>query len=90
MCPVCRARFRSALQCPRCGADLEPLMRLAARAHALREEARRLAATGSYLQAQARVEEAQEMCATAEGNRLALLVRLLLELERPAHAPWAA
>jgi len=27
-CPVCQARFRRARVCSRCGADLEPLMRL--------------------------------------------------------------
>ena len=40
-CPTCRAPWRSVDTCARCGTDLLPLMRLAARAHALREEARR-------------------------------------------------
>lgn len=39
-CPACRAPWRAAVICPRCGADLGPLMRLAARAWALREAAR--------------------------------------------------
>ncbi|MEW6218849.1 MAG: hypothetical protein AB1634_04845 [Thermodesulfobacteriota bacterium] len=37
-CPACRARRQGAL-CPRCGADLTPLLRL-------EEEARRLEAAG--------------------------------------------
>ncbi len=39
-CPACRAPWRAEATCPRCGADLAPLMHLAARAWALRETAR--------------------------------------------------
>ena len=39
-CPTCRTPWRSIATCARCGTDLLPLMRLAARAHALRESAR--------------------------------------------------
>lgn len=39
-CPTCRAPWRGVATCARCGTDLLPLMRLAARAHALRESAR--------------------------------------------------
>ena len=39
-CPTCRAPWRGVATCARCGTDLLPLMRLATRAHALREEAR--------------------------------------------------
>jgi uncharacterized membrane-anchored protein len=39
-CPACRATWRGAVTCPRCGADLGPLMRVAARAWSLREAAR--------------------------------------------------
>lgn len=39
-CPTCRAPWRAVVTCARCGTDLLPLMRLAARAHALREAAR--------------------------------------------------
>lgn len=39
-CPTCRAPWRAVATCARCGTDLLPLMRLAARAHALREAAR--------------------------------------------------
>ncbi len=31
-CPVCAARFRNSVTCSRCGTDLRPLMRIAARA----------------------------------------------------------
>lgn len=40
-CPTCRAPWRAAATCARCGTDLLPLMRFAARAYALRESARR-------------------------------------------------
>lgn len=39
-CPVCGAGFRGAGVCPRCGANLEPVMRIAARAWALRNASR--------------------------------------------------
>jgi len=39
-CPVCGAGFRGAGVCPRCGTNLEPVMRIAARAWALRNASR--------------------------------------------------
>lgn len=39
-CPVCRARFRGSIACSRCGADLGPLMRVAAKAWRARERCR--------------------------------------------------
>ena len=39
-CPACRAPWRDVATCARCGTDLLPLMRFAARAYALRESAR--------------------------------------------------
>ncbi len=39
-CPVCNAGFRGQEVCPRCGTNLLALMRLAARAWALRQKAR--------------------------------------------------
>ena len=39
-CPVCGARFRGSATCSRCGTDLTGLMRLAARAWALRQRCR--------------------------------------------------
>lgn len=39
-CPVCAAAFRGSEICPRCGTQLQPLMRIAARAWALRQISR--------------------------------------------------
>lgn len=39
-CPVCSAGFRGSTTCQRCGSDLTPLMRIAARSWALRQCAR--------------------------------------------------
>jgi len=45
-CPVCNAGFRGVEICPRCGTNLQDLMRLAARAWALRQQSRKLLAAG--------------------------------------------
>ena len=45
-CPVCQARFRASPICSRCGTDLAPLMRVAARAHAARAAGRAALARG--------------------------------------------
>ncbi len=39
-CPVCAAGFRGVEICPRCGTDLGHVMRIAARAWALRQKSR--------------------------------------------------
>lgn len=46
-CPTCRAPFRGAAACARCGTDLLPAMRVLAAAHALREKARLALLAGS-------------------------------------------
>lgn len=73
-CPVCRARFRGEILCPRCGADLSPLMRLAARSWHARQEARRCLAAGATEQARHRIEIAQRLHATRAGRQLELLI----------------
>jgi len=50
-CPVCAAAFRSAETCPRCGVNLQPLMRIAARAWALRQRCRAKLLEGDVTQA---------------------------------------
>jgi predicted amidophosphoribosyltransferase len=50
-CPVCNASFRNAEICPRCGTSLLPLMRLAARAWALRELSRKQLEQGNLVEA---------------------------------------
>lgn len=78
-CPACRARFRGAARCSRCGADLTALMRLAVEAHRARAEARGNLAEGDYSLAAARASAAQERCATPQGARLLTLARWLVE-----------
>jgi hypothetical protein len=59
-CPVCRAAFRGAAICPRCGADLAPLMRLAVESWRLRESARQALEMGDF-------EAARQMATAADG-----------------------
>jgi predicted amidophosphoribosyltransferase len=72
-CPVCRARFRGTRVCSRCGADLEPLMRIAARAWRLREAARDALAAGDAHAARECLSEAEHLDHTPHGARLRLL-----------------
>lgn len=69
-CPVCRARFRGAVRCPRCGADLTALMLLSVHAYRLRQQARQALRQGDCSAALARAEQAQRLHATPEGNLL--------------------
>jgi predicted amidophosphoribosyltransferase len=50
-CPVCGAGFRGTESCSRCGTDLVPLMRVAARAWVLRQRSRELLRSGDLYQA---------------------------------------
>jgi len=72
-CPVCRARFRGSAACSRCGADLEPLMRLAVRGLRLRLAARRALLAGDPLGAREILNRARQVHATPEVRRLGLL-----------------
>ena len=76
-CPVCQAGFRGVRECPRCGADLGPLMALAARSRALRERAWRGLEGADYAEALARAGEAQSCMATTAGERLVAAARWL-------------
>ena len=69
-CPVCRARFRGAARCTRCGADLTALMLLLAHAYRLRQNARRLLRRGDSQKALTCIEDAQRLHATPQGNLL--------------------
>jgi hypothetical protein len=66
-CPVCRAAFRGVPVCPRCGADLAPLMLLAVRAWKLRQAAREALAAGNFVSARRLAEEAQKLQSTPAG-----------------------
>ncbi len=70
VCPVCRARFRGAETCSRCGADLGPLLVLSAHAFRLRQQARDLLRAGDFLQALECAEQAQSLRATPHGALL--------------------
>ena len=70
MCPVCRARFRGATLCSRCGADLTMVMTLVASAWRMREAARQAVATGEFARANELASQAQELCYTSGGKKL--------------------
>ena len=77
-CPVCQARFRGAVTCSRCGADLRPLMFLAAKASRLREGARQAILGGDFYQAGELACQAESVCRTSAGRNLLLLCQWLL------------
>jgi hypothetical protein len=72
-CPVCQARFRGARFCSRCGADLEPLMRLTVKAWQLRQAARQALEAGDVERALGLAMEAQGVQGTGSGEALRLL-----------------
>jgi hypothetical protein len=67
-CPVCKARFRGAAECSRCGADLTAPMLLASHAYVLRQQARQALRSGDARTALATACAAQGLHATAEGG----------------------
>jgi hypothetical protein len=69
-CPVCKARFRGAAECSRCGADLTAPMLLVAQACALRQAARRALRSGDARNALASARAAEGLHSTAEGDLL--------------------
>jgi predicted amidophosphoribosyltransferase len=72
-CPVCQARFRGSGTCSRCGADLDSLILLIAKAYQLRDDARRALQTGDFERAWKLAVEAQATCFTQRGEDLRLL-----------------
>ena len=81
-CPTCRAPWRAVDTCARCGTDLLPLMRLAVRAHALREAARQaLYDPGRTREALALAREAHRLQKSARSRAL-LALALVAEDER--------
>jgi hypothetical protein len=76
-CPVCKARFRGAAECSRCGADLTALMLLVAQAYALREAARHALRSGDARNALASARAAQGLHSTAEGDLLQFVCGVL-------------
>lgn len=72
-CPACRAAWRAVAVCPRCGADLAPLMRVAARAWSLRETARAALRAGDVAAALAAARAAYVLERTPQAQRLLAL-----------------
>ena len=72
-CPVCKARFRGEAECPRCGADLTPLMLLSAHAYRLRQAARLALESGDFETALSSARGAEDLHSTGEGRLLEFL-----------------
>jgi len=85
-CPVCQARFRGSRTCSRCGADLEPLMRLAVKAWQLRQAARQSLDAGDVERALELAIEAQGIQETESGEALELLSAWLACCPAPRRA----
>ncbi len=77
-CPVCQARFRGARRCSRCGAGLEPLMRLAIQSWELRQAARQALDEDDFARALELASEAQQAHRTKRGEALQILSRWLV------------
>jgi hypothetical protein len=90
-CPVCGARFRGVAICPRCGADLMPMMLLAAHAYSRRQSARQSLRAGDAQAALAAAEAAQELHATPQGRILKAVCDVAIRAGQPqssaSHAP---
>lgn len=76
-CSTCRSPWRGATVCPRCGADLGAVMRVAARAWQLREAARTALSAGEQpTEALALARAACRLHDTPLGQRLLALALL--------------
>ena len=80
MCPVCRARFRGASGCSRCGADLTVVMRLVVSAWRMRQAARQALAAGDFARTRDMASRAQQICGTPAGRSLETLGKWLLPI----------
>ena len=69
-CPVCEVGFRGTRECSRCGADLTPLMLLAAHAYVLRQAAQQSLGSGDARTALVSVQAAQGLHSTPNGHLL--------------------
>jgi hypothetical protein len=82
-CPVCEARFRGVAICPRCGADLMPMMLLAAHAYSQRQSARQSLRAGDAQSALAAAEAAQKLHATPQGRILKAVCDVAIRAVQP-------
>jgi hypothetical protein len=69
-CPTCRASWRERTECPRCGSDLAPLMRIAAAAWRHGRAAVTALAAGNVPDALAHALEARTLQRTEAGDDL--------------------
>ena len=76
-CPVCQARFRAELLCPRCGADLAPLMTLSLQAWRWRKAARQALGEGDFPRAAELAGRAQGAQRTTAGESILAVGRAL-------------
>jgi predicted amidophosphoribosyltransferase len=77
-CPTCRAAWRGAVTCPRCGTDLTALMRVAVRAWELRQATRAALCAGDRAtEALALARAACQLHTTPYGQRLLALALLV-------------
>jgi predicted amidophosphoribosyltransferase len=77
-CPTCRAAWRGAGMCPRCGTDLTALMRVAVRAWELRQATRAALCAGDRTaEALALARAACQLHTTPYGQRLLALALLV-------------
>jgi hypothetical protein len=78
-CPVCKARFRESRICSRCGADLSPLMEIAAQAFAAYQNGVLALANGHFAKASQLAEKAALLHNTAATHNLTLLTKWLID-----------
>ena len=78
-CPVCKASFRGANLCLRCGVTLDPILRIAAEASALRAKAATLLRYGHFEEARQAATRAQRYDATETGRDLLSLIQWCLK-----------
>ena len=83
-CPTCRAPWRGASACVRCGTDLVPLMAVAAGAWHLREAARLALEAGRAQDACDLAGAALRLHATPRGRRLHVVALLAAGRKREA------
>lgn len=76
-CPTCRAPWRETTECPRCGSDLTPIMRIAAAAWRHRRAAIAALAAGKSGEALVHASEAMALQRTEDDVEIVFLARLL-------------
>ena len=86
-CPTCRAAWRGVVTCPRCGADLTALMRVAVRAWELRQATRAALCAGNRAtEALTLARAACQLHTTPYGQHLLALALLVNEQMAEAYA----